>query len=233
MSSCRPGALGREVSSFLLRLLHGRLLCPGLLAGGGLGGGSLDTPRGSGSPQPAVFINKAITSTLCLGSIGSSGRFYVAPKARGLPHCGTVAHARTKFPVSYDSFYTPAGALLGKASARRTPSIARSDMPRARLPIFETGLMSTPHWESVFTEAIMKRPSTPARTPSARQTSPMDEILGGDLGNEDMLTGMNPSSISLLELDTVGDDEACCPMWTTDVEEALSPANWRPVAREQ
>jgi hypothetical protein len=103
-----------------------------------------------------------------------------------------VAHARTKFPVAYDSFYTPAGALLGKASARHTPSIARSDVPRAMLPIFEMGLMSTPRWESVFNEAIMKGPPTPARTHSARQTSPIDYIVGGDLGDEDMSTSMNP-----------------------------------------
>ena len=46
---------------------------PGSVGRGGASGGSLDTPRGSGSPQPAVFINEAIARTLCLGSIGSSG----------------------------------------------------------------------------------------------------------------------------------------------------------------
>ena len=45
---------------------------------GGVGGTLLDMPRGSASPQPAVYLDEDTAQSLCLGIIGSSGRFCVA-----------------------------------------------------------------------------------------------------------------------------------------------------------
>jgi hypothetical protein len=206
---------------------------PGSVGRGGVAGSFLETPRGSGSPQQAVYINDSIASTLCLGAIGSSGRFCVAVKARGLSHCGTVAHARTKFSVTSDTFYTPAGSLLGKASAKRSPSIARADIPRAMLPLFETGLMSTVRWEALFNEAITKGPSTPSRSPTERRSSPINEEHRDGQVGEDMSLGSMPTTISFVEMDAVYDGESAHPIWTTLVDETINPADWSAAAREQ
>ena len=117
--------------------------------------GTLDTPRGSASTQRAIFIDEPTAKTLCLGIIGSSGRFCIATKGRGLNHCGTVAHARSKCIILFGSYYPPAGALLGKALAKQNPAILRKDIPLPMLPVLETGMMSTSRWETYFKEAII------------------------------------------------------------------------------
>jgi hypothetical protein len=167
---------------------------------------------------------------LCLGSIGSSGQFCVALKARGLNHCGTVAHARAKFRVMYDSFYTPAGVLLGKASAKRTPSIARADIPRAMLQIFETGMrMSTARWESLFNKAITKGPLTPARAFVACTSSPIDVTLQDQ---DDMSAGTLPSTISYLEVGMAPPEDDWPPSWGMGAKESFTSSDWPLVARK-
>jgi hypothetical protein len=103
---------------------------PGSFQGGDTPGVNLDTPRGSSALHTAIFINETNATTLCLGVIGSSRRFCVASKTRGSNHCGTVAHAKSKAKVTVDTFYTPAGSLLGKVAAKPYPAILRSDIPR-------------------------------------------------------------------------------------------------------
>ncbi len=86
----------------------------------------------------------------------------MALHAQGMPHCGTVAHAKNKFTVTQDAFYPPSGALLGKATAKQSPMIKLEDVPQGMLPTFQ-GAMSTSRWEALFKEAIAKGPSSPAR----------------------------------------------------------------------
>lgn len=204
---------------------------PGSFQGGVSTGLNLDTPRGSSSLQSAIFINETNAPLLCLGVIGSSGRFCVAKKARGGNHCGTVAHAKSKAQIIPDSFYAPSGTLLGKASAKLYPSILRSDVPRFMLQIFETGMMSTARWENTFKEAIVKGPSTPPRSSvrgggnRSRNASPVGEQVGGEVDVETDTASL-PGSIScLLLVDELGGLETTtAPVWSTSPEGMQMPA---------
>lgn len=224
--------------SFVGRAPRRATSLPGSFQGGGSTGVNLDTPRGSSSLQSAIFIDETIAPTLCLGVIGSSGRFCVAKKTRGANHCGTVAHAKSKALIIPGSFYTPAGTLLGKASAKLYPSILRSDIPRFMLQIFETGLMSTTRWESMFKDAIVKGPSTPPRSSARDQSrsvnpSPIHEQFGDGVEMESGGVDL-PGGISFLrvdELESAGTTAA--PVWSTSLEGVQVPTEWTPVAREE
>ncbi len=196
---------------------------PGSIRGGGFGDGMLDTPRGSSSPQVALFIENATATRCCLGIIGSSGRFCVAPKARGLNHCGTVAHAKNKFTVERDAFYPPAGALLGRASAKQSPMIKLADIPRGMLSLFQTGAMSTTRWEAVFNEAIARGPSTPARGRRSRDTSPIEEHAtsahDGDDGEVSLDSSASDISLLDVDMDPEGRDTYSSHEWSTIIEE--------------
>ncbi len=194
---------------------------PGSMRGGGFGEGMIDTPRGSSSPQEVVFVDEDAENRMCRGIIGSSGRFCVAFKVRGMQHCGTVAHAKNKFRVMQDAFYPPAGALLGKASAKQSPSIKLEDVPRGMLPTFQTGAMSTSRWEAIFKEAIVRGPSTPARGRSARDTSPIEEVTDAC---DESVEGSVQSDISVIDLgvelrEDLGYDTMTTPEWTDILEE--------------
>lgn len=200
---------------------------------GGLGG-NLDTPRGSASAQRAIYIDDDSVNRLCLGIIGSSGRFCVAVKARGLNHCGTVAHAKSKFRVLPDSFYPPAGALLGKASAKQTPSISRSDIPRNVISIFETGMMSTTKWEGAFKDAIIRGPSTPTRAAprGGVMSSAISEQGGVNERDEESVESV-PTSISVPLVEELEDLGRAQPTWSTNPEGIRVPSDWTPVAKEE
>ena len=211
---------------------------PGSFQGGGTPGGvNLDTPRGSSALQSAIFINETNASKLCLGVIGSSGRFCVASKTRGSNHCGTVAHAKSKAKVSVDTYYTPAGSLLGKASAKHYPSIERKDIPRSMLPIFESGLMSTSNWENTFKDAVLRGPSlTPPRSSvkgrdGSRNPSPIDELE--IRGGEDTAGKKVPAGIAFLSVEEMEIPEApAAPVWSTSVEDSQAPGGWGEAVRE-
>jgi len=213
-----------------------RASLPGSL--GGVVTGELDTPRGSSSLQPAIFISEDTAATLCLGIIGSSGRFCVATKSRGLSHCGTMAHAKNKHTPPADCYWPPAGVLLGKAAAKQSPSIPKADVPRNMLPVFEKGLCSMKQWEDLIAEALRRGPPPPSRTTPQRSTSrsagPSEPSLVGDDDGMDFLVGTVPLSVSSLDLDgLLVDGAASLTVWTTDVDGNMTPAEWTPVMREQ
>ena len=206
---------------------------PGSFKGGGGSVGTADTPRGATSVQPAIFIDEPTANTLCLGLVGSSGRFCVAKKARGLNHCGTYAHSKSKCVILFGSFYPPAGSLLGKPSAKQAPAILRDDIPLVMLPVFETGMMTPARWEVYFKEAIVKGPSTPPRL-RARRPSPVGEGLLGGENEEENQSPAVPEDISVLLVDQIGGmEESGVPVWETSVEGIQVPADWTPIAREE
>ncbi len=141
-----------------------------------------------------------------------------------------MAHAKNKFVVEQDSFYPPAGALLGKSSAKQSPTIRLADVPRGMLPLFQTGAMSTARWETIFNDAIARGPSTPSRSQRSRDSSPIEEIVA-DREEEDEVgsTYSRNSDISVIDINMdPGEDESSTARgrsseayieWTTIIEE--------------
>ena len=197
---------------------------------GGFGESFFDTPTASSSLQKAVFIDENAASKMCLGIIGSSVRFCIAPKVRGANHCGTGAHAKNKFQVCVNCFYPPAGSVMGRLSAKRDVFIARAEVPRPMLPIFESGALTAPQWVARFQEAIAKGPSTPLRV---RTTPPPDVHAEGIMGGSDDESCPSQSSvISMLDID-VETGSVTQPPWTSPVEGENTIANWVEIMEEQ
>ena len=210
------------------------LPCSSLCTGGSVGG-LLDTPRGSASPQGVCYVDDDAAARLFLGVIGSSGRFCAAFKTRGANHCGMVTHAKSKFEVVSGSYYPPARSLLGKPSAKQSPSILKTDVPRPMRDLFERGSYPMGTWESLFHDAIQKGPPTPLRTQGRREmSSPIAELGGIDSDPEIMSVGSVPSSVSFINLE--GDaavDSTCYPTWETVVDTSQPPSAWALAALEQ
>jgi hypothetical protein len=134
--------------------------------------------------------------------------------------------------VSYGSFYPPAGSLLGRASAKRTPTIAREDVPWSMLSLFTEGL-STLRWEATFLEAIAKGPPTPARRRSPRQvTAPNVENVGMMEPDDDDVSMPALSTSSRGEAEPPSELVSCRPAWATDLDEILTPEDLLPIASE-
>jgi hypothetical protein len=231
--SARDGRRPQGGESFVSPLGLRAASLPGSMRGGGAGDGFLDTPRGAASPQFAVFIHDDNIQDLCLGIIGSSGRFCIARKTRGFNHCGTGAHIKNKFPASTDTYYPPAGTLLGKQSAKKDPAILRGDIPRGMLPIFEASAMTSNQWVAVFNEAIRKDPPTrrgQEQVVAVEEVSdPHEEEENED---EDSVSLGGTSFISMVDVepDLIA---ARPPVWSIPIEEAEVTAALGAIILEQ
>jgi hypothetical protein len=222
--STRDGGRPQGGESFVSPLGLRAASLPGSVRGGGAGDGFLDTPRGAASPQLAVFIHDDNIQDLCLGIIGSSGRFCIARKTRGANHCGTVAHIKNKFMATTDTYYPPAGSLLGRASAKKDPAILREDIPRGMLPIFEASAMTTNQWVAVFKEAIRKGPPAQRRAGRGQEeVARLEEVP--DQQEEDEDEGGDSGSLGESSFISMVDVEpdlivALPPVWNVPIEDA-------------
>ncbi len=132
-------------------------------------------PKGAGSPQQCIFINKGV------GRIGEgSSRFCIASKIPGTSHCGTRTHAanrlRTnKFAPEANHFYAPGAMVGGKPTAIMDPHIALTRVPRHLQVRFVEGLLSSKRWTHEIIKASAYVPRMKFGSPTREAYPPEGE----------------------------------------------------------
>jgi hypothetical protein len=116
--------------------------------------------KNADTPQLCIFLEKADGKTLCLGKVGSSKHFCLAPKEPGYSHCGVAAHGRglyvtTKFTPKFNAFYVPVGIMSGHPTAMMAPFVLQENVPRHMLSKFENAFLTADKWTNMIQAAVL------------------------------------------------------------------------------